>query len=279
MHKATGHFAILAGAGIGAYALATAMDPERRAGLSSSAEAPVVVTLPQRTADPSRPQPPPQPSVSHPPPDRASLVRQLQGELKRVGCYEGDLNGSWTPATRRAMQAFTERVNAKLPVNKPDHILLALVQGHRDRVCGATCPAGQALQADGACAGPALAPGSAPGSGGVETSGLQNPASTNAPPIVPVPPRLVSPPREVERPAAAPKTEAPAPAVRTEPPKTIIPPQPVPRMSRHGGPVPPAGIYERRSERAARRNTRQMRYARRLLRNLQRAGILPWRLP
>ena len=43
-------------------------------------------------------------------------------ELRRVGCYGGELNGVWTPATRLAMKAFTERVNATLPVGDPDDI-------------------------------------------------------------------------------------------------------------------------------------------------------------
>jgi hypothetical protein len=43
------------------------------------------------------------------------------------------------------MEAFTERVNAKLPTNEPDSILLALVQGHANKVCGIPCPWGQGL--------------------------------------------------------------------------------------------------------------------------------------
>jgi hypothetical protein len=48
------------------------------------------------------------------------------------------------------MKAFVERINATLPTEEPDYILLALVRGTRDKVCGATCPAGQGL-ADGRC--------------------------------------------------------------------------------------------------------------------------------
>ena len=76
---------------------------------------------------------------------RDAIGRELQKELKRVGCYAGELNGVWTTSTRQAMKAFTERVNAKLPTNEPDSILLALVQGHPNRVCGAPCPWGQGL--------------------------------------------------------------------------------------------------------------------------------------
>lgn len=83
--------------------------------------------------------------------DRPWLGRELQRELARVGCYEGELNGIWTPAARKAMKAFTDRVNATLPTEEPDHILLALVRGYRDKVCGMTCPAGQGLADDGRC--------------------------------------------------------------------------------------------------------------------------------
>ena len=77
------------------------------------------------------------------PKDRDSLARELQKELRRVGCYEGELNGAWTPMTKRAMKAFTDRVNATLPVDEPDTILYSMVQGQQDRVCGKPCPVGE----------------------------------------------------------------------------------------------------------------------------------------
>jgi hypothetical protein len=83
------------------------------------------------------------------PTDRTALVRDLQHELRRVGCYEGELHGVWTPVTRSAMRTFTERVNATLPVDDPDVILLTLVRGHAGEACGQSCPAGQEM-ADGA---------------------------------------------------------------------------------------------------------------------------------
>jgi peptidoglycan hydrolase-like protein with peptidoglycan-binding domain len=48
----------------------------------------------------------------------------LQSELKRVGCYGGVINGVWTGSTRQAMKAFMDRVNATLPTDLPDTILL-----------------------------------------------------------------------------------------------------------------------------------------------------------
>ena len=103
-----------------------------------------VATLAPRTALGS----PQAPSL---PIDRLSLAQQLQRELARVGCYEGEFNGTWTPTARKAMKAFMDRVNATLPIEEPDYILLSLVQAARDRVCGAGCPTGQGLAEDGRC--------------------------------------------------------------------------------------------------------------------------------
>jgi peptidoglycan hydrolase-like protein with peptidoglycan-binding domain len=85
------------------------------------------------------------------PGDQGSLAQNLQRELARVGCYDGQINGVWTTSTRQAMKAFLERVNATLPIHQPAGVLLALVQGQRVTICGASCPSGQALADDGRC--------------------------------------------------------------------------------------------------------------------------------
>src|SRR5258705_8244984 len=59
---------------------------------------------------------------------RYQLARTLQAELRRVGCYEGDVDGSWGLGSKRAMAAFAKEVNAGLPTEEPDYILLKLVQ-------------------------------------------------------------------------------------------------------------------------------------------------------
>lgn len=108
--------------------------------------APIVVTLAPRHSEPT-------PAAKHSPMlrDRDTIGRELQKELKRVGCYEGELNGAWTPLTRLAMKSFTDRVNATLPVDEPDSILLTLVQAYQDRVCGKPCPTGQGMNDAGRC--------------------------------------------------------------------------------------------------------------------------------
>jgi hypothetical protein len=71
------------------------------------------------------------------------LAREIQKELKRVGCYTGRLDGSWGEQSRAAMMAFITRVNALLPTTEPDVILLSLVKGHSGEVCGISCPPSQ----------------------------------------------------------------------------------------------------------------------------------------
>jgi hypothetical protein len=112
---------------------------------------PPFVTLAQREGEGARmPLPAPhRPSAF--PVDRASLARDLQRELRRAGCYEGEINAVWTTSTRRAMKTFMDRVNATLPIDEPDSVLLALVQGHPDGVCAKPCPAGQGLSDAGRC--------------------------------------------------------------------------------------------------------------------------------
>jgi hypothetical protein len=49
------------------------------------------------------------------------------------------------------MRAFMERVNATLPIEDPDYILLTLVQGHATQACGVGCPSGQTSSESGRC--------------------------------------------------------------------------------------------------------------------------------
>jgi len=81
----------------------------------------------------------------------ARLAESIQKELKRVGCYAGHVDGDWGPETRRAMRAFNDRVNATLPIEQPDYILLTLLQGHSAKACGAACPIGQDVASNGKC--------------------------------------------------------------------------------------------------------------------------------
>lgn len=82
---------------------------------------------------------------------RVELARDLQRDLKRAGCYWGEITGVWSPATKRAMSAFMDRANATLPVGEPDYILLSLVESHSEISCSAACPSGQMMDQSGRC--------------------------------------------------------------------------------------------------------------------------------
>lgn len=82
---------------------------------------------------------------------RYELIQKLQTELARVGCYLGDVDGDWGPGSKRAAGEFLRKVNATLPIDTPDYILLTLIQGHADKACGVYCPSGQGLASDGRC--------------------------------------------------------------------------------------------------------------------------------
>lgn len=66
-----------------------------------------------------------------------TLIRGIQSELKRVGCYVGSVDGSWSDSTQQAMQQFNSVINTKLPTGAPDYILLTMLQGHRTGACAA----------------------------------------------------------------------------------------------------------------------------------------------
>jgi len=270
MNNVSGHLAILAGAGVAAALLALATYVGRRMETSASAQAPVVVTVPARATA----APPPQAAPRQAPPgtasprDPTSLARQLQSELRRVGCYDGELSGVWTSRTRMAMKAFTDRVNASLPVDKPDQILLALVQSHQ----GVACVPPPVL---------AKAPAK-PEPPETDAAPKSVPVPAIVPPIAAIAPKILAPPPNT--PPAAPQPHAARVDPTQAPPQVPPPVSPAasgerpPRTLRHAGPVPEVGVYERRPRRAA-RPYRQVRYARALLRSLKRAASSPWRLP
>ncbi len=82
---------------------------------------------------------------------RYELARDLQRELKRAGCYGGEITGAWSPSTKRAMAAFMDRVNSTLPIDEPDYILLTLVQGNAGASCSAECRSGEVTDEHGRC--------------------------------------------------------------------------------------------------------------------------------
>jgi peptidoglycan hydrolase-like protein with peptidoglycan-binding domain len=160
------------------------------------------------------------------PGDQGSLTQDLQRELTRVGCYDGQINGVWTTSTRQAMKAFLERVNATLPIHQPDGILLALVQSQRVATCGASCPSGQGLTDDGRCIPTAI----------LSREALKEPkkailATSSWSTTTTLAPNLTSSSIEGKMALAGPKAEGSAGVLKTEPIQPTRDRPPMPRLS------------------------------------------------
>ena len=84
------------------------------------------------------------------PNDSFSVTQEAQRELQRLGCYEGEITGFWSHATRAAAQRFLDRVNAKLATDRAEEALVPLLKGQRTAVCS-QCPRGQAVDSLGRC--------------------------------------------------------------------------------------------------------------------------------
>jgi hypothetical protein len=82
---------------------------------------------------------------------RVALARDIQRELKRVGCYLGDVDGRWGGGSKRAILTFMDRVNASLPTREPDVFMLSLLRAQNESVCGPSCPLGQSFTESGRC--------------------------------------------------------------------------------------------------------------------------------
>lgn len=223
-----------AGADVGTQVIGSGTVPA--AALSEATPVPVVVTIT------------PGPNVSGPsaksvaiPKDQDTLTRELQRELKRVGCYHGEVHGEWTSATRRAAKDFVDRVNAMLPIVQPDPILYVMVKGKSEQVCGSACPTGQNFNQDGRClpAGILAKPQSKMQTATAVPSGktnLSDPPSMvagSSPPSDPLhgAPTLTSAPTDERMSLAGP--------IPPEVPKTVPPPHP--RVV-HSTARPPAGM-------------------------------------
>lgn len=65
------------------------------------------------------------------------LALELQKELARVGCYQGEIDGLWGPASRRAMTDFNRAAGTDATVAIPSPNALATVARTPDLTCNA----------------------------------------------------------------------------------------------------------------------------------------------
>lgn len=98
-------------------------------------------------------------SLSLPAPTAESpdLTRSLQTELKRVGCFEGAVDGNWDDRTRTALAEFVRLSKLELPMDTVTERTVSVVQGRRDRICPLACGAGR-IERNGVCVAKAVPP-------------------------------------------------------------------------------------------------------------------------
>ena len=61
-----------------------------------------------------------------------TLLKGIQSELARVGCYPGDHDGKWGPAVRGAIEKFNKTVKGSIASDAPTKATLALLAGSED---------------------------------------------------------------------------------------------------------------------------------------------------
>jgi hypothetical protein len=64
-----------------------------------------------------------------------SISQALHKSLRRAECYDGPLDGAWTRRSKDAMARFLAATNSTLPVERPDQVLLALIQTNPTARC------------------------------------------------------------------------------------------------------------------------------------------------
>lgn len=124
MSIVSGHALLLGAAALGAVACLELIAAEGTPRVSA------VVVEPVAASNPVKPV-----ILAGDPLNREQLTRALQKELRRVGCYAGEITGAWGASSRHAMRVFTDKLQVRLPIEEPDHVLLKLVQDQKAPVC------------------------------------------------------------------------------------------------------------------------------------------------
>jgi hypothetical protein len=80
--------------------------------------------------------------------DPYELTRSLQLELRRVGCFDGAVDGEFNAVTRSALQKFGKLTVINFPDEEPSPEMLRAVRGIDKRVCPLLCQTGERPDGD-----------------------------------------------------------------------------------------------------------------------------------
>jgi hypothetical protein len=103
-----------------------------------------------RTAEPAAP--------AAPQLDKGEIARLVQLELKRVGCFDGAVNGEFGTSTRTALRNFAKLASVSMPDSELSLDTLKVIRGINKRICPLQCKAGQILKDDTCVAKPESEP-------------------------------------------------------------------------------------------------------------------------
>ncbi len=75
-------------------------------------------------------------------PTAQDIARSLQAELRRVGCFTGNVDGQWTAAAQRSLGLFNKSARMKLDVKIASLDAIDAVKSKTGRICPLTCERG-----------------------------------------------------------------------------------------------------------------------------------------
>ena len=114
------------------------------ASLTPAPESPPAGTIPSPSpSEPLSPVEPLKPKV-----DLVEVARVLQGELKRIGCDPGSIDGNWGASSQRALAQFNQQTHSSLDVNTASLGAIEAVRSKTERICPPTCGSGERLAGD-----------------------------------------------------------------------------------------------------------------------------------
>lgn len=139
------------------------VEPPAAPTLTPSPQPPAVASAPQTLPPPAPPSEVPStpaetatpniaalPEVSRlsTPADTSALSRDIHLELVRLGCYSGNVDGSWGRTSRNALAKFNRFAHAKLSADEPTSDLISSLRSYDERVCPMVCQRGYRADGD-----------------------------------------------------------------------------------------------------------------------------------
>ena len=80
-------------------------------------------------------------------PDPKDIAKNLQSELRRVGCYTGTVDGNWNVASQRSIENFNKYSGMKVVTQSANVDALEAIKTKASRICPIICETG--FRADG----------------------------------------------------------------------------------------------------------------------------------